>query len=126
MNRSRSLVARGCAWNERAYPPTMRYLTLWALKTDKSSLKSSNIRDRALHRISSKSDLRNRIHPFMHGPALPIPVFIRLHFIKAAIHADSLVHVPSSHACRAFPGTTSATAITTTHPITLYQRNATF
>jgi hypothetical protein len=27
INISRSLVARGSAWNETAYPPTMRYLT---------------------------------------------------------------------------------------------------
>jgi hypothetical protein len=28
----------------------------------------------------------------MHGPTLPVPVFVGLHFVKAGVFADSLVH----------------------------------
>jgi len=92
MNRFISFVARGCAWKEMTYPPTMRYLTLWALNTDKRSLKSWNIRNRAFHRVSSKSNLGDRIHTLIHGTALPVPVFVSLHFLSTGIGADGLVH----------------------------------
>src|SRR5205809_40356 len=70
----------------------MRYLTLWALKMDKSSLKSGYIRGRALHRVSGKGDFGNRVHPLMHGPTLPVPIFVGLHFIEAVIDTYRLVH----------------------------------
>src|SRR5260370_30324743 len=70
----------------------MRYLTRRALKMDKSSLKSGYIRGSALHRISGKSNFGNRIHSFMDGPALPVPILVGLHFIEAVIDVDSLIH----------------------------------
>jgi hypothetical protein len=91
-NRSRSLVARGCAWNETAYPPTTRDLTLWALKTDKSSLKPSNIEARFLQGVSCASEFSNGAHAFMDGPALPVPIFVSFHFLLAGVNANNLVH----------------------------------
>src|ERR1700690_2899222 len=73
MKISRSLVARGCAWNETAYPPTTRYITLWALKRDKSSF-------------------GNRAHAFMGGPTLPVAIFVSLHLFATGVNADRLVH----------------------------------
>src|SRR5450759_2557602 len=70
----------------------MRYLTLWALKMDKSSLKSWNIGGRALHRVGGKGDFSNRVHALLRGPAMPVPIFVGLHFIEAVIDADGLVH----------------------------------
>src|SRR6202142_4245086 len=92
MKISRSLVARGCAWNETAYPPTTRYLTLWALKRDKSSLKSWNIQGRFLQSVSCKSDFGNRAHAFMGGPTLPVAIFVSLHLFATGVNADRLVH----------------------------------
>ena len=59
---------------------------------DKSSLKSGYIRGRALHRIGGKSHFSNRIHSFMDGPTLPIPILVGLHFIEAVIDANGLIH----------------------------------
>ena len=68
------------------------YLTLWALKADDRSLKSSNIRGRALHRASSKGNFSNCVHPFIHGPALPVAIFLGFHFFEARLEADACVH----------------------------------
>src|ERR1017187_7411952 len=70
----------------------MRYLTLWPWKADKRSLKSWYILSRALHRVSGKGDFNDCSHPFMHGSALPIPIFVRFHFLVAGVDADGLVH----------------------------------
>src|ERR1700691_4973504 len=92
---SRSFVARGCACADTACAPTIRYLTLWAFKTDKSSLKSGYIPYRALHRILFLSNFRNRCHPLMQGSALPIAIFVRLDLVevsKTLVFANGLVH----------------------------------
>ena len=73
-------------------PPTSRYLTFWALKVDKSSLKSSNIECRFPRSVSRKGKLSNRAHAFMSGQFLPVPILIGLHSIEARVAADSLVH----------------------------------
>jgi hypothetical protein len=64
----------------------------WALKADKSSLKSSNILTHVFHRIRSPRHLGNRTHPLVNGPALPVPVFIGLHFLEAVISAYNCFH----------------------------------
>src|SRR5579859_4274328 len=70
----------------------MRYLTRWALKADKSSLKSSNILTHVFHRLRSPRYFGNRSHPLVNGPVLPVPVFIGLHFLKAVISPNDSVH----------------------------------
>ncbi len=70
----------------------MRYLAPWALKMDKSSLKSWNIGGRALHRAGGKGEFSNRVHALLRGPALPVPILVSLHFIEAVIDADGLVY----------------------------------
>lgn len=57
-------------------------------KPHNSSLKSCNIRGRALHRVSCKCHFRDGVHAFLHGAALPVPIFIGLHFLEAGIRAD--------------------------------------
>ena len=42
--------------------------------------------------VGGADQLLDGIHPLMHGPALPIPVFVGLHFVKAGVFADRLVH----------------------------------
>src|SRR5579862_8091582 len=78
---SRSLVARGCAWIDTACAPTTRYLTLWAFKADKSSLKSESIRCGALHFILLSGQLRHCGYSFCDGATLPVSVFLRLNLI---------------------------------------------
>ena len=56
-------------------------------------MKSWYIRGHAFQRVRSGGKFGNRVHPFVHGPALPVPIFIGLHFIEAVIDADGLVHV---------------------------------
>ncbi len=64
----------------------------WALKADKSSLKSSNILTHVFHRIRGPRHLGNRTHPLVIGPALPVAVFIGLHFFEAVISAYNCFH----------------------------------
>ena len=70
----------------------MRYLTRWALKVDKNSLKSGYIRGRALYRMSGKSHFSNRIHSFMDGPTLPVPILVGLHFVETVIDTNAFIH----------------------------------
>src|ERR1017187_9593484 len=92
MNTSRSLVALGWACKDTACLPTIRYLTLWALKDDKRSLKSGYSDRLAFHRINVKRQLRNGVHAFPDRPASPVPVFVSLHFLVARINANRLFH----------------------------------
>src|SRR5664280_409299 len=59
---------------------------------DKSSLKSSNIECRFLHLVSREGDLNNCVHPFIHGPTLPVAIFVGLHLIEVRVGADHFVH----------------------------------
>jgi hypothetical protein len=36
----------------------------------------------------------NRIQPLMRGPALPVPIFVSLHFVEAGVlaHGDFTLH----------------------------------
>jgi hypothetical protein len=61
----RSWVERGCACNETAYPPTMRYLTFLALTADHSSLNSSNIPFGLFHPAEGESKFRGRAQALM-------------------------------------------------------------
>src|SRR5262245_14355661 len=70
----------------------MRYLTLWALNADKSSLKSGYIRSRALQRVMFLCEFGNRRYPFPDGPALPVAILLDLHLLKARVSANVLVH----------------------------------
>jgi len=70
----------------------IRYLTLWALKADKSSLKSSNIRSRFLQGVSSAGDFGNGAHALMDEPTLPVPIFVSPHFLVTGVYANRLVH----------------------------------
>jgi hypothetical protein len=45
-----------------------------------------------LYRVSGKIDFLYRIHPFMHGPTLPVPIFVSLHFLQAGVLAYDRVH----------------------------------
>ena len=83
------------------------FFALWAWKADKRSLKSWNIRGRALHRVSGKGDFRNCVHPFIHGPTLPVAIFVGLHFLLALqspVHGVAAVRPPVSAPCFAAPG----------------------
>ena len=67
----------------------MGILTRRAFKMDKSSLKSGDL---ALHRIVFLGEFGDRSDPFVYLPALPVPVFVSLHFIEAGVLTDRLVH----------------------------------
>jgi hypothetical protein len=53
----------------------MRYLTPWAWKEDKRSLKSGYIESHAFQRVGGGGDLGNRVHPLVYRAALPVSVF---------------------------------------------------
>src|SRR5205807_5083848 len=88
---SRSLVARGRAWNETAYPPTTRYLTWWAFNADKSSLKSGYT-SVSLHAVKLEGQLHHRTEPFARGQALPLPILGPVHGLETFVTRDALVH----------------------------------
>src|ERR1700733_9772892 len=77
---------------ETAWAPTTRYLTRCAFKVDKSSLKSECIRPHTLHLVALFRKFPNGSQPLMHGPALPVPIFVGFHFIEAGVLANGLVH----------------------------------
>jgi hypothetical protein len=64
-------------------------LTFWALKMDKSSLKSSNIR--FLYRVGREGDLRNRPQALMGGQRLPGLIFFHPESTEVRILADHFV-----------------------------------
>jgi hypothetical protein len=39
----------------------------------------------------------NGIDTLMHGPTLPVPVFVSLHFLEPTVLADGLVHASLYH-----------------------------
>jgi hypothetical protein len=43
--------------------------------------------------------LFNRVHPFPHGAALPVPVFVGLHFVEAVVLADCQIHAVERRSC---------------------------
>ena len=59
----------------------IRYLTWWALKADKRSLKSWYIRGHAFQGVCGEGKFRNCVHPLMHRPALPVTVLAGLHYL---------------------------------------------
>jgi hypothetical protein len=60
---------------------------------DKSSLKSSNIRDRILHLVNRKGNLGNRAHALVRGQGLPVQIFLGLEVVEAPVDSDNLVHM---------------------------------
>src|SRR5437588_6205837 len=88
---SRSLVARGRAWNETAYPPTTRYLTWWAFNADKSSLKSGYT-SVSLHAVKLEGQLHYGAEPFARGQALPRLMLGPLHRLETLVTRQRLVH----------------------------------
>jgi hypothetical protein len=46
-----------------------------------------------LHRVNGKRQFRDSAHALMGGPALPVPIFVRLHLLQAGVFADRLIHV---------------------------------
>ena len=70
----------------------MRYLTLFALKMDKSSLNSSNISFGLFHVIQRKSELGDGTETLVRGQRLPLAQLRRLHFFKAVKCRNRLVH----------------------------------
>ena len=69
-----------------------RDLTRCAFKTDKSSLKSGCIGNRASHRIVFLGEFGDRSDPLMDRTALPVAVLVRFHIIKVGVLADRFVH----------------------------------
>jgi hypothetical protein len=49
-------------------------------------------RSHAFQRVSDSGQFGNRVHPFMYGTALPVPVFVSLHFHVTGVFSDGLVH----------------------------------
>src|SRR5208337_2588946 len=70
----------------------IRYLTRWALKADKRSLKSWYIRGYAFQGVGGEGDFSNRVHPLMHRSALPVAVLGGLHFLMTGVLVDRLFH----------------------------------
>ena len=92
MRTSISLVARGCAWKDTAYPPTTKYLTPWALNVDKSSLKSWNIGQLPLHGVRRKTDVADRLNTYSRRLFLPVRILGGLHARKAGVTCQCLIH----------------------------------
>src|SRR5271154_2750133 len=73
----------------------MRYLTRYSLNANKSSLKSwLNIAGGFLPVELRQRKLCGGVDPLTHGAALPVPIFIGLHLVKAGVLVNGLVHAP--------------------------------
>jgi hypothetical protein len=69
--------------------------TRQALKAYKSSFKFGGILHRALDPKHCEAEFGNCVHSLMHGPALPVAIFLRFEFVEvggARIFADALAH----------------------------------
>ena len=55
-------------------------------------MKSWYIGGHAFQRVGGGGEFGNRLHPFMHRAALPVPIFVGLHFLVAGVFTDGLVH----------------------------------
>ena len=70
--------------------------SLWASKdTDQSLIEPAY--SHALHRVGSLDHLLNRIHPLPHRPALPIPIFVGLHFLVTSVFTNDFFHLSTAY-----------------------------
>jgi hypothetical protein len=60
------------------------------------------IRVDAFQRVGGVGEFGNRVHPFMHRAALPVPVFVGLHLLVAVVFTDCFLH--TSVVARVGPG----------------------